>query len=51
MVFHHGFLAGVLGFQQADSIAAWIPLFLFSVLFGLLMDYHVFLLSRIQERC
>ena len=34
-----------LGFQQVDQIGAWIPLFLFSVLFGLSMDYHVFLLS------
>ena len=37
-------------FQQIDTIEAWIPLFLFSVLFGLSMDYHVFLLSRIRER-
>jgi len=36
-------------FQQADAIEAWLPLFLFSVLFGLSMDYHVFLLSRIRE--
>ena len=38
------------GFQQVDAIEAWVPVFLFSVLFGLSMDYHVFLLSRIQER-
>ncbi|MEX0667222.1 MAG: MMPL family transporter, partial [Acidimicrobiia bacterium] len=37
-------------FRQADSVESWIPLFLFSVLFGLSMDYHVFLLSRIRER-
>jgi RND superfamily putative drug exporter len=37
------------GFQQVDVVEAWIPLFLFSVLFGLSMDYHVFLLSRIRE--
>jgi RND superfamily putative drug exporter len=36
-------------FHQADSIEAWLPLFLFSILFGLSMDYHVFLLSRIRE--
>ena len=36
-------------FQQTDAIEAWLPLFLFSVLFGLSMDYHVFLLSRIRE--
>ncbi|HUP73030.1 MAG TPA: MMPL family transporter [Acidimicrobiales bacterium] len=39
----------IFGFQQVDVIEAWIPLFLFSVLFGLSMDYHVFLLSRIRE--
>jgi putative drug exporter of the RND superfamily len=36
-------------FQQSDAIEAWLPLFLFSILFGLSMDYHVFLLSRIRE--
>jgi RND superfamily putative drug exporter len=50
LVFQHGFGAGLLGFQQADAIEAWVPLFLFSVLFGLSMDYQVFLLSRIRER-
>jgi RND superfamily putative drug exporter len=50
LVFQHGIGAGVLGFQQVDSIEAWVPLFLFSVLFGLSMDYQVFLLSRIKER-
>jgi RND superfamily putative drug exporter len=50
LVFQHGFAAGVLGFQQVESIEAWVPLFLFSVLFGLSMDYQVFLLSRIKER-
>ena len=39
----------IFGFQQVDVVEAWIPLFLFSVLFGLSMDYHVFLLSRIRE--
>jgi RND superfamily putative drug exporter len=43
-------IAGGLGFSQVDVIEDWIPLFLFSVLFGLSMDYHVFLLSRIKER-
>ena len=38
------------GFEQVETIEAWVPLFLFSVLFGLSMDYHVFLLSRIRER-
>jgi RND superfamily putative drug exporter len=49
-VFQYGHGAGVLGFQQVESIEAFLPLFLFSVLFGLSMDYQVFLLSRIQER-
>ena len=49
-VFQKGWGADFLGFQQAETIEAWIPLFLFSVLFGLSMDYHVFLLSRIRER-
>jgi RND superfamily putative drug exporter len=49
-VFQHGWGADLLGFQQTDSIEAWVPLFLFSVLFGLSMDYQVFLLSRIRER-
>ena len=40
----------IFGFQQVDTIEAWVPLFLFSVLFGLSMDYQVFLLSRIKER-
>jgi RND superfamily putative drug exporter len=36
-------------FQEVDAIEAWLPLMLFSILFGLSMDYHVFLLSRIKE--
>lgn len=48
-VFQHGWGAGLLGLPQVDGIAPWIPLFLFAVLFGLSMDYHVFLLSRIRE--
>jgi putative drug exporter of the RND superfamily len=43
-------IAALLNFPQVESIEAWLPLFLFSVLFGLSMDYHVFLLSRIRER-
>ncbi len=50
LVFQEGIGAGLLGFQQTDTIEAWVPLFLFSVLFGLSMDYQVFLLSRIRER-
>jgi len=49
LVFQHGVGAGLLGFRQTDVIEAWIPLFLFAVLFGLSMDYHIFLLSRIKE--
>jgi RND superfamily putative drug exporter len=50
LVFQKGFLNGALGFQQVDAIESWLPLFLFAILFGLSMDYHVFLLSRIRER-
>jgi len=50
LVFQEGFGSDLLGFQQVDFIEAWVPLFLFAVLFGLSMDYHVFLLSRIRER-
>jgi uncharacterized membrane protein YdfJ with MMPL/SSD domain len=49
-VFQEGWGAGLLGFQQVETIEAWVPLFLFAVLFGLSMDYQVFLLSRIRER-
>ncbi len=50
LVTQKGYGAGFFGFQQVGTVEAWIPLFLFSVLFGLSMDYHVFLLSRIRER-
>ena len=50
LVFQEGIGANLLGFEQTDTIEAWVPLFLFSVLFGLSMDYQVFLLSRIRER-
>jgi RND superfamily putative drug exporter len=50
LVFQKGVGSGLLGFRRSDTIEAWLPLFLFSVLFGLSMDYHVFLLSRIRER-
>jgi uncharacterized membrane protein YdfJ with MMPL/SSD domain len=48
LVFQKGVSFGV--FQQVQAIESWLPLFLFAVLFGLSMDYHVFLLSRIRER-
>src|SRR5918996_4446805 len=50
LVFQEGVGADLFGFGQGDAIEAWLPLFLFSILFGLSMDYHVFLLSRIKER-
>lgn len=50
LVFQHGVGSGLLGFQRTETIEAWLPLFLFAVLFGLSMDYHVFLVSRIKER-
>jgi putative drug exporter of the RND superfamily len=50
LVFEHGFGSGLFGFHHVDTIEGWVPLFLFSVLFGLSMDYQVFLLSRIRER-
>ena len=50
LVFQKGVGADLLGFTQVERIDAWIPIFLFSVLFGLSMDYQVFLLSRIHER-
>jgi RND superfamily putative drug exporter len=50
LVFQRGVGADLLGFEHADVVASWLPLFLFTILFGLSMDYHVFLLSRIRER-
>lgn len=49
LVFQHGVGADLLGLTRTPQVEFWIPLFLFSVLFGLSMDYHVFLLSRVQE--
>lgn len=49
LVFQHGIGSGLFGFQQVERIETWVPLFMFAVLFGLSMDYHVFLLSRIRE--
>jgi putative drug exporter of the RND superfamily len=50
LVFIKGIGNDLFGFEQVDHIEAWVPLFLFSVLFGLSMDYQVFLLSRIREK-
>jgi RND superfamily putative drug exporter len=48
LVFQHGWGSGI-GFQTSPQIEAWIPIFLFAMLFGLSMDYEVFLLSRMRE--
>ena len=50
LVFQKGFGADLFGFTQVQFVEAWVPLFLFTILFGLSMDYEVFLLSRIRER-
>lgn len=49
LVFQHGLGSGLLGFETPGSVAAWLPLFLFVILFGLSMDYHVLILSRVRE--
>ena len=49
LVFQHSWAGGLLGFESSGAIVAWLPLFLFVILFGLSMDYHVFVLSRIRE--
>jgi len=49
LVFQHGLLHGPLGFTPYGGIVPWLPLFMFVLLFGLSMDYHVFILSRIAE--
>jgi len=50
LVFQKGFMIEFFGFEQVEQIEFWLPLFMFSILFGLSMDYHVFMLSRIKER-
>jgi RND superfamily putative drug exporter len=49
LVFQHGWFKSVLGFEHTSPIVPWLPLFLFVILFGLSMDYHVFVLSRVKE--
>ena len=49
LVFQDGHGENLLGFTSVGGVAPWIPLFLFVILFGLSMDYHVFILSRIRE--
>jgi RND superfamily putative drug exporter len=48
-VFQEGHLESLLGFESTGAIVSWMPIFLFVVLFGLSMDYHVFILTRIRE--
>jgi RND superfamily putative drug exporter len=48
-VFQHGWGASLFGFHTNGAIVSWLPLFLFVILFGLSMDYHVFILSRVKE--
>jgi RND superfamily putative drug exporter len=49
IVFQWGWGESLLGFESTSAITAWLPLFMFVILFGLSMDYHVFILSRIRE--
>jgi uncharacterized membrane protein YdfJ with MMPL/SSD domain len=48
-VFQWGWGENLLGFESTGAITAWLPLFMFVILFGLSMDYHVFILSRVRE--
>jgi uncharacterized membrane protein YdfJ with MMPL/SSD domain len=49
IVFQNGHGESLLGFTSIGGVTNWLPLFLFVVLFGLSMDYHVFILSRVRE--
>jgi RND superfamily putative drug exporter len=49
VIFQKGWGQALFGFRQTETIQPWLPLFLFAILFGLSMDYHVFLLRRIRE--
>jgi RND superfamily putative drug exporter len=49
LVFQHGIGKGILNFSYTEGVAGFIPVFLFVILFGLSMDYHVFILSRVRE--
>ncbi|WP_051218464.1 MMPL family transporter [Nocardioides insulae] len=49
LVFQHGYGAGLLGLDHAIPVSSWVPILLFAVLFGLSMDYEVFLLSAIRD--
>jgi uncharacterized membrane protein YdfJ with MMPL/SSD domain len=49
LVFQEGYGEDLLGFTSNGGVTSWLPLFLFVILFGLSMDYHIFILSRIRE--
>jgi RND superfamily putative drug exporter len=49
LVFQHHWAQGLLGFTSIGGVTSWLPLFMFVILFGLSMDYHVFIISRIKE--
>jgi RND superfamily putative drug exporter len=49
LIFQHDWAEGILQFTSNHAITSWLPMFLFVILFGLSMDYHVFILSRIKE--
>ena len=49
LVFQHGWGKQLIGFEKTGGIVAFLPIFLFVILFGLSMDYHVFILSRVRE--
>jgi RND superfamily putative drug exporter len=49
LIFQDGRLQGLLGYTSFGAIISWVPLFMFVLLFGLSMDYHVFILSRVRE--
>jgi len=49
LIFQHGYGAGLLGVEWTGGIVSFLPIFLFVILFGLSMDYHVFIISRIRE--
>jgi putative drug exporter of the RND superfamily len=48
-IFQDGHFQGLLGYKSNGGIVSWLPLFLFVILFGLSMDYHVFILTRVRE--
>jgi len=49
LVFQHTWAEGIIGFRSNGAIVSWLPMFLFVILFGISMDYHVFILTRIKE--